>query len=214
MRNAPTALTADYANGKASFTMQANMEQAYMTVYSNYHTPEGTESREAPFRLELRYDSTDEPIHLQVYLDTESGDFTVSDYEIAPPSDFDRTYTVTLQANEGTKADPDWVNVLPLTRQFTVQRKVSAHTVEVVPEENEAGYTISLAAAARPTLKAKVLGESGETASYTTGKWSSSDRDIATIDENTGLLLPQEPRWEPSPLPLRRTTGLRTLPMM
>ena len=28
------------------------------------------------------------------------------------------------------------------------------------------------------------------------------------------LLPPQEPRWEPSPLPLRRTTGLRTLPMM
>ena len=37
MRNAPTALTATYANGKASFTMQANMEQAYKTVYSDYH---------------------------------------------------------------------------------------------------------------------------------------------------------------------------------
>ena len=43
MRNAPTALTADYANGKASFTMQANMAEAYKTVYSNYHTPAGTE---------------------------------------------------------------------------------------------------------------------------------------------------------------------------
>ena len=32
MRNAPTALTADYDNGKASFTMNANMEQAYKTV--------------------------------------------------------------------------------------------------------------------------------------------------------------------------------------
>lgn len=188
MRNAPTALTADYANGKASFTMQANMEQAYMTVYSNYHTPEGTDPKEAPFRLELRYDSADEPIHLQVYLDTEKEAFTVSDYAIAPPSDFNRTYTVTLQANEGTKADPDWVNVLPLTRQFTVQRKVSAHTVEVVPEENEAGYTISLADTTRPTLQAKVLGESGETASYTTGKWSSSDPLIATINEKTGLV--------------------------
>ncbi len=103
MRNAPTALTADYANGKASFTMNANMAEAYKTKYSNYHTPEGTESREAPFRLELRYDSAVEPIHLQVYLDTESGDFTISDYAIAPPSAFDRTYTVTLQANEGTK---------------------------------------------------------------------------------------------------------------
>ena len=143
MRNAPTALTATYANGKASFTMQANMEQAYKTVYSNYHTPTGTEPKEAPFRLELRYNSEEEPIHLQVYLDTETGDFTVSDYEIAPPSDFDRTYTVTLQANEGTKADPDWVNVLPLTRQFTVQRKVSASTVTIVQEANDADYTIS-----------------------------------------------------------------------
>ena len=89
MRNAPTALTADYANGKASFTMNVNMEEAYKTVYSNYHTPAGTEQKEAPFRLELRYNSTDEPIHRQVYLDTDSGGFTISDYEIAPPSDFD-----------------------------------------------------------------------------------------------------------------------------
>ena len=188
MRNAPTALTADYANGKASFTMNANMEQAYKTVYSNYHTPAGTEPREAPFQLELKYGSAEAPIHLQVYLDEASGKFTVSDYAIAPPSDFDRTYTVTLQANEGTKADPDWVNVLPLTRQFTVAKRVSAHTVKVVPEADPADYTISLAATARPTLQAKVLGESGEQASYTTGKWSSSDPLIATINENTGLV--------------------------
>ena len=188
MRNAPTALTAAYGNGKASFTMDANMAEVYKTKYSNYHTPTGTEQKEAPFRLELRYDSAVEPTHLQVYLDTESGGFTISDYEIAPPSDFNRTYTVTLQANEGTKADPDWVNVLPLTRQFTVQRKVSAHTVKVVSEANDADYTISLAATTRPTLKAEVLGENDEPASYTTGKWSSSDPDIATINEDTGVV--------------------------
>ena len=190
MRNAPTALTADYANGKASFTMQANMEQTYKTVYSNYHTPEGTEPKEAPFRLELRNDSADEPILLQVYLDTEKEAFTVSDYAIAPPSDFDRTYTVTLQANEGERdeSNSNWVNVLPLTRQFTVAKRVSAHTVEVVPEANSADYTISLAATARPTLKAKVLGKNDEPASYTSGKWSSSDELIATINEDTGVV--------------------------
>lgn len=188
MRNAPTALTADYANGKASFTMDANMAGAYKTKYSNYHTPEGTESREAPFRLELRNDSTDETNHLQVYLDAESGDFTVSDYEIAPPSDFDRTYTVTLQANEGTKDAPKWVNVLPLTRQFTVPKRVPVSTVTIVPEANEAGYTISLATTVRPTLQAKVLGAGGEQASYTSGKWSSSDELIATINEDTGVV--------------------------
>ena len=187
MRNAPTALTADYDNGKASFTMQANMEQAYKTVYNNYHTPEGTEPKEAPFRLELRDNSTDEAIHLQVYLDTEKEAFTMSDYAIAPAA-YTRTYTVTLQANEGTKGSPNWVNVLPLTRQFTVAKKVSAHTVNVVPEANDADYTISLADSARPTLQAKVLGENGEQASYTTGKWSSNDLDIATIDEDTGLV--------------------------
>ena len=190
MRNAPTALTADYANGKASFTMQANTERAYKNVYNNYHTPAGTEPKEAPFRLELRYDSAVEPTHLQVYLDTESGGFTIGDYAIAPPSDFDRTYTVTLQANEGKRdeSNSNWVNVLPLTRQFTVAKKVSVSTVEVVPEANSADYTISLAATARPTLKAKVLGASGEQASYTTGKWSSSDPLIATIGENTGVV--------------------------
>ena len=187
MRNAPTALTATYANGKASFTMQANMAEAYKTVYSNYHTPAGTEPKEAPFRLKLRDNTTDETIHLQVYLDTESGGFTVSDHAIEP-SAFDRTYTVTLQANEGTKAKPDWVNVLPLTRQFTVQKKVSAHTVTVVPEANDADYTISLGETTRPTLQAKVLGENGEQASYTTGKWSSSEPLIATINEDTGVV--------------------------
>ena len=187
MRNAPTELTATYASGKASFTMNANMEQAYKTVYSNYHTPAGTEPREAPFRLELRYDSAVEPIYLQVYLDTEKEAFTISDYAIAPAA-YTRTYTVTLQANEGTKDSPNWVNVLPLTRQFTVAKKVSAHTVKVVPEANDADYTISLADSARPTLQAKVLGENGEQASYTTGKWSSSDTLIATINEDTGVV--------------------------
>lgn len=188
MCNAPTGLTATYANGKAAFTMNANMAQAYATVYSNYHTPEGTEQKEAPFRLELRDDSAVEaPAYLQVYLDTESGGFTVHDYEIAPSAS-DRIYTVTLQANEGTKADPDWVNVLPLTRQFTVAKKVSARTVTIVPEANPANYTISLAEAARPTLQAKVLGEGGMPASYTTGKWSSSDPLIATINEDTGVV--------------------------
>ena len=187
MRNAPTALAADYDNGNASFTMNANMAQAYKTVYSDYHTPEGTEPKEAPFRLELRDNSTDEAIHLQVYLDTEKEAFTISDYAIAPAA-YTRTYTVTLQANEGTKDSPNWVNVLPLTRQFTVAKKVSAHTVNVVPEANDADYTISLADSARPTLQAKVLGAGGEQASYITGKWSSSDLDIATIDEDTGLV--------------------------
>ena len=187
MRNAPTALTADYDNGNASFTMQANMEQAYKTVYSNYHTPAGTDPKQAPFRLELRYDSAVEPIHLQVYLDTEKEAFTISDYAIAPAA-YTRTYTVTLQANEGTKDAPNWVNVLPLTRQFTVTKKVSASTVNVVPEADPANYTISLAEAARPTLKAEVLGENGEQATYTTGKWSSSDPLIATINEDTGVV--------------------------
>ena len=187
MRNAPTELTATYANGKASFTMNANMEQAYKTVYSNYHTPAGTDPKQAPFRLELRYDSAVEPIHLQVYLDTEKEAFTISDYAIAPAA-YTRTYTVTLQANEGTKDAPNWVNVLPLTRQFTVTKKVSASTVNVVPEADPANYTISLAEAARPTLKAEVLGENGEQATYTTGKWSSSDTLIATINEDTGVV--------------------------
>ena len=187
MRNAPTALTADYANGKASFTMQANMAEAYMTVYNSYHTPEGTEPKEAPFQLELRDGSTGQSTYLQVYLDTEKEGFTISDYAIAP-ADVTRTYTVTLQANEGTRDDPNWVNVLPLTRQFTVAKKVSVSKVNVVPEANEAGYTISLATTVRPTLQAKVLGKNGETASYTTGKWSSSDPSIATIDKDTGLV--------------------------
>ena len=60
--------------------------------------------------------------------------------------------------------------------------------MKVVPEANDADYTISLGKTTRPTLKAEVLGAGGEQASYTTGKWSSSDPLIATINENTGLV--------------------------
>ena len=67
-------------------------------------------------------------------------------------------------------------------------KKVSVSTVNVVPEANDANYTISLAETARPTLTARVLGAGGEQASYTTGKWSSSEPLIATINEDTGLV--------------------------
>ena len=213
MRNAPTALTADYANGKASFTMNANMAEAYKTVYSTYHTPEGAEPKEAPFRLELRNDSAEEPIHLQVYLDTEKEAFTVSDYEIKPSAS-DRTYTVTLQANEGTKADPDWVNVLPLTRQFTVPKRVPVSTVNVKPEADPANYTISLADTTRPTLQAKFWGQAVRRPATPPVNGAAVTWTLPPSTRIPALLPPQEPRWEPSSLPLRRTTGLRTLTMM
>ena len=126
----------------------------------------------------------------------------------------DRTYTVTLQANEGTKADPDWVNCSSLTRQFTVAKKVSASTVKVVPEENDADYTISLGKTTRPTLKAEVLGAGGERPATPPANGAAVTRSMPPSTRIPALLPPQEPRWEPSPLPLRRTTGLRTLPMM
>lgn len=214
MRNAPTELTATYANGKASFTMNANMEQAYKNVYNNYHTPTGTEQKEAPFRLELRYDSAVEPTHLQVYLDIVNEGFTVSDYAIAPPSDFDRTYTVTLQANEGTKDAPDWVDVLPLTRQFTVAKKVSVSTVKVVPEADPANYTISLGKPARPTLQAQVLGAGVSRPATPPVNGAAVTRTLPPSTRIPALLPPQEPRWDASSLPLRRTTGLWTLTMM
>ena len=213
MRNAPTELTATYANGEASFTMNANMAEAYKTEYNNYHTPAGTEPKEAPFRLELRYDSAVEPTHLQVYLDIVNEGFTVSDYAIVP-STFDRTYTVTLQANEGTKDDPDWVNVLPLTRQFTVQRKVSAHTVEVVPEANDADYTISLATTVAPRFRPRFWGKTVRRPATPPVNGAAVTRSLPPSTRRPALLPPQEPRWEPSPLPLRRTTGLRTLTTM
>ena len=212
MRNAPPPLTADYDNGKASFTMNANMEQAYKTVYSNYHTPAGTDPKQAPFRLELRYDSAVEPIHLQVYLDTEKEAFTIGDYAIAPAA-YTRTYTVTLQANEGTKDAPDWVNVLPLTRQFTVAKKVSAHTVAIVPEANSADYTISLAEAAAHA-SGRGFGETVSRPPTPPANGAAVTRSLPPSTRIPALLPPQEPRWEPSPLPLRRTTGLWTLPMM
>lgn len=213
MRNAPTALTADYDNGKASFTMNANMEQVYKTVYSNYHTPAGTDPKEAPFRRELRYDSAGEPIHLQVYLDTEKEAFTISDYAIAP-SAFDRTYTVTLQANEGTKDAPNWVNVLPLTRQFTVTKKVSAHTVTMSRKRMTPTIRFPSAKPPAPRFRPRFWGKAVRRPATPPANGAAVTRSLPPSTRIPALLPPQEPRWEPSPLPLRRTTGLRTLPMM
>ncbi len=47
MRNAPTALTADYDNGNASFTMNANMERS-TRPYTAIITPRQAQTRRKP----------------------------------------------------------------------------------------------------------------------------------------------------------------------
>ena len=49
MRNAPTALTADYDNGNASFTMNANMAQAYKTRIQRLSHPGRHRAEGSPF---------------------------------------------------------------------------------------------------------------------------------------------------------------------
>ena len=118
----------------------------------------------------------------QVYVN-EDDTFSTQPFAVAAQND-EMTYTVTLQANEGTREAPNWVDLsynTALQDSFSVSALVQAATVKVT-DDSDGDYELSLADTVRPTLTAKVYGPDGSTlASSQSGTWSSSDTDIATI---------------------------------
>lgn len=183
MRDAATGLSAAYENGQATVTVTLSEEVAYKNKYNSYHQPASDEAKEVPFQAVVT-DGNGEVIAVQqVYVNEDGETFATQPFAVAAQNAA-MTYTVTLQANEGTWEDPNWVDLSynkDLQDSFSVSALVQAATVTVT-DDSEGDYELSLADAVRPTLTAKVYGPDGSTlASSQSGTWSSSDTDIATI---------------------------------
>lgn len=180
MRDAATGLSAAYENGQATVTV--TLSDAYKNKYANYHTPSGDEAKEVPFQAVVT-DGNGKVTEIQQVYVNEDDTFSTQPFAVAAQNDA-MTYTVTLQANEGTWEDPNWVDLsynTALQDSFSVSALVQAATVTVT-DDSGGDYELSLADTVRPTLTAKVYGPDGSTlASSQSGTWSSSDTDIATI---------------------------------
>lgn len=183
MRDAATGLSAAYENGQATVTVTLSEEEAYKNKCASYHQPASDEAKEVPFQAVVT-DGNGEVIAVQqVYVNEDGETFATQPFSVAAQNAA-MTYTVTLQANEGTPEAPNWVDLsynTALQDSFSVSALVQAATVTVT-DDSEGDYELSLADAVRPTLQAKVYGPDGSTlASSQSGTWSSSDTDIATI---------------------------------
>lgn len=182
MRDAATGLSATYENGQATVTVTLSEEEAYKNKYASYHTPSGGEAKEVPFQAVVT-DENGEVIAVQQVYVNEDDTFSTQPFAVAAQNAA-MTYTVTLQANEGTPEAPNWVDLsynTALQDSFSVSALVQAATVTVT-DDSEGDYELSLADTVRPTLKATVYGPDGSTlASSQSGTWSSSDDAIATI---------------------------------
>lgn len=183
MRDAATGLSAAYENGQATVTVTLSEEEAYKNKCASYHQPASDEAKEVPFQAVVT-DGNGEVIAVQqVYVNEDGETFATQPFAVAVQNAA-MTYTVTLQANEGTREAPNWVDLsynTALQDSFSVSALVQAATVTVT-DDSGGDYELSLADTVRPTLKATVYGPDGSTlASSQSGTWSSSDTDIATI---------------------------------
>ena len=183
MRDAATGLSAAYENGQATVTVTLSEEVAYQNKCTNYHQPASGEAKEVPFQAVVTDENGEVIAVQQVYMNEDGETFATQPFAVAAQNDA-MTYTVTLQANEGTREAPNWVDLsynTALQDSFSVSALVQADSVTVT-DDSEGDYELSLADAVRPTLTAKVYGPDGSTlASSQSGTWSSSDTDIATI---------------------------------
>lgn len=181
MRDAATGLSAAYENGQATVTV--TLSDAYKNKYANYHTPSGDEAKEVPFQAVVTDENGEVIAVQQVYVNEDGETFATQPFAVAAQNAA-MTYTVTLQANEGKREAPNWVDLsynTALQDSFSVSALVQAATVTVT-DDSGGDYELSLADTVRPTLKATVYGSDGSTlASSQSGTWSSSDTDIATI---------------------------------
>lgn len=187
MRDAATGLSAAYENGQATVTVTLSEEVAYQNKCTNYHQPASGEAQEVPFQAVVTDENGKVTEIQQVYVNKDETTFSTQPFAVAAQNDA-MTYTVTLQANEGTREAPNWVDLsynTALQDSFSVSALVQAATVTVT-DDSGGDYELSLADAVRPTLTAKVYGSDGSTlASSQSGTWSSSDTAIATITTET-----------------------------
>lgn len=186
MRNAAKGIQGSYGEDeKASFTLTLDETEAYKTKYVDYGS--GTNPQELPFRIVLYKPDGSELTTQQFYVSDDGKTYQTQSFGIEKELD-EVAYTARLQANEGTIAEPDWVDVYWVNTSITVPAFVPVNKVTVKPESEEKNYTLSLGESYRPTLSAECANDSGKTPTITSGQWSSSNPEIAAIDPNTGAV--------------------------
>ena len=172
LRFAPTALTASAYDVETGVTFSLDVNHDYDTPISNY---DGGQT--APFQV-LVNDGT--KTHTLPVTITEEETF-VTDPLVIERKQEDTTYQATLQVNEGTKEQPNWVDAFWLTTNFTVPAYVNVDSVEVtsdVPDVSE----LPLDAEKFPTLTAAVkAADADKTPTSTTGSWTSDVEGIVTL---------------------------------
>ena len=174
LRFAPTALTASEYDPETGVTFSLDVNHDYDEPISNY---DGGQT--APFRV-LVNDGT--KTHTRPVTITEEETF-VTDPLVIERKQEDTTYQATLQVNEGTKEQPNWVDVFWLGASFTVPAYVNVDSVEVtsdVPDVTE--LPLDADAEEFPTLTAAVkAADADKTPTSTTGSWTSDVEGIVTL---------------------------------
>ena len=146
LRFAPTALTASEYDPETGVTFSLDVNHDYDTPISNY---DGGQT--APFRV-LVNDGTE--THTRPVTITEEKTF-VTDPLVIERKQEDTTYQATLQVNEGTKEQPNWVDAFWLGASFTVPAYVNVDSVEVTSDVSDV-TELPLDAEKFPTLTAAV----------------------------------------------------------
>lgn len=171
LRFAPTALTASEYDPETGVTFSLDVNHDYDTPISNY---DGGQT--APFRV-LVNDGTE--THTRPVTITEEKTF-VTDPLVIERKQEDTTYQATLQVNEGTKEQPNWVDAFWLGASFTVPAYVNVDSVEVTADSSE--DTLALDAEKFPTLTAAVkAADADKTPTSTTGSWTSDVEGVVTL---------------------------------
>ena len=175
LRFAPTGLTASpYNEATGGVTFNVAVDSAFDNSIANYDNGET-----APFRVVVQ-DGT-ETYNREVKIVTEGAASTLTtDPLIIPRKQENTDYTATLQVNMGTKEKPSWVDASWISTSFTVPAYVDVESVTVTADEPDV-KELSLSESYWPTLTATLTGTGGKPPTATSGTWSSSDPDIATI---------------------------------
>lgn len=171
LRFAPTALNASAYDPETGVTFSLEVNAAYDNLIANYDG-----GLTAPFRV-LVNDGTE--THTLPVTITEEETFVTAPLMIERKQE-EATYQATLQVNEGSKDTPNWVDAFWLGASFTVPAYVNVDSVEVTADDPDV-TVLPLDAQAFPTLTAAVKGADDMIPTATTGSWTSSDEEIATL---------------------------------
>ena len=186
LKNAVESFTAEYENGTVVFAITADQAEAYRTEYGNF-----VNDPTALMQLLVTVDGGTEQVH-PVTMGEDPSDvqkliFTAEPYPVNLTNQA-QTVTVQLQVNQGTAETPEWVTVHRVTQEVTVPPLVAVTgvTISVVNEPENYDYTIVLGGEYVPKLQAQITPAN---ASYTSGYWTSSNEDIATIGQDGQITL-------------------------